>query len=73
MVVRTPQLPQINLSLSSFAPPLFVDMEAFFEFSFWMSEELLDLEARFADRIVRKEKVSVAPSINPHGKKVRPR
>ncbi len=39
------QPPQINLARQPFEPPLFVDMEAFFEFSFWITEELLDLEA----------------------------
>ncbi len=48
MAIRTPQLPQLNLSRSQYEQPLFVDMEAFFDFSFWMSEELLDLETRFA-------------------------
>ena len=39
------QPPQINLARRRFEEPFFVDMESFFEFSFWMSEELLDLEA----------------------------
>lgn len=39
------QMPQINLARQNFEKPFFVDMEAFFEFSFWISEELLDLEA----------------------------
>jgi hypothetical protein len=47
MVIRTPQLPQLNLSRNQFDQPFFVDMESFFEFSFWVSEELLDLEFRF--------------------------
>ena len=47
MVIRTPQLPQLNLSRNDFDQPFFVDMESFFEFSFWMSEELLDLEEQF--------------------------
>ena len=41
------QLPQINLACRKFEPPLYVDMEAFFEFSFWITEELLDLEANY--------------------------
>jgi hypothetical protein len=49
MAIRTPQLPQLNLARQTYERPFFVDMEAFFEFSFWMSEELLDLESRFAD------------------------
>ena len=47
MVIRTPQLPQLNLARNQFDRPLFVDMESFFDFSFWISEELLDLEAKF--------------------------
>ncbi len=37
--------PQINLARRQFEEPFFVDMESFFEFSFWITEELLDLEA----------------------------
>ena len=37
--------PRVNLSRRPGEPPLDVDMEAFFEFSFWMAEELLDLIA----------------------------
>jgi len=48
-VIRTPQLPQLNLARSPYERPFFVDMEAFFEFSFWLSEELLELESRFKD------------------------
>jgi len=47
MANRIPQAPQLDLSRSRYEKPLFVDMEAFFDFSFWISEELLDLEARF--------------------------
>ena len=50
MAIRTPQVAQLNLARHRYDLPFFVDMEAFFEFSFWMSEELLDLEARFADQ-----------------------
>ena len=39
------QLPQINLARRLFEPPFCIDMEAFFEFSFWIAEELLDLLA----------------------------
>jgi hypothetical protein len=49
-MIRTPQLPQLNLSRSPYERPFFVDMEAFFDFSFWLSEELLELEARFKDK-----------------------
>ena len=37
--------PKLNLSRKAGRPPLMVDMERFFEFSFWMAEELLDLVA----------------------------
>ena len=46
-MIRKPQAPQFNLSPDKFETPFFVDMESFFEFSFWISEELLDLEAQF--------------------------
>lgn len=49
-MIRNPQTPQLNLAKNRFEPPFFVDMEAFFEFSFWISEELLDLEAKFSER-----------------------
>ncbi len=39
--------PQINLSRRPCEPPLNVSMEAFFEFTFWLAEELLDLEAQY--------------------------
>lgn len=50
MVIRTPQVPQLDLSRSPYERPLFVDMEAFFDFSFWIAEELLELEARFQSK-----------------------
>lgn len=51
MTTRIPQLPQLNLTRGPYdQQPLFVDMEAFFEFSFWIAEELLDLEARLKHR-----------------------
>ena len=49
------QPPQIDLARSRFEGPFFVDMEAFFEFSFWISEELLDLEARFKLKSQREQ------------------
>lgn len=51
MTFRNAQPPQLNLSRRPYELPFFVDMEAFFEFSFWISEELLDLEA--ADKLKR--------------------
>lgn len=42
--------PTIELSLSQFEKPIAVDLEHFFEFSFDLAEDLLDLEARFKPR-----------------------
>lgn len=42
--------PTIELSLSRFEKPIEVDLENFFEFSFDLAEDLLDLEARFKPR-----------------------
>ena len=42
--------PTIELSLSRFEKPITVDLEHFFEFSFDLAEDLLDLEARFKPR-----------------------
>ena len=47
--IRSTTPPKINLSLRNDEPPFMVDMQAFFEFSFWMAEALLDLEAQFGD------------------------
>ena len=46
-MIRTPQLPQLNLASHQYDRPFFVDMEAFFDFSFWLAEELLELESQF--------------------------
>ena len=42
--------PAIELSLSQFEKPIEVDLEKFFEFSFDLAEDLLDLEAQFKPR-----------------------
>ena len=49
-MIRSPQLPQIDLARHMFDLPLVVDMEAFFDFSFWIAEELLDLEAKYGKK-----------------------
>ena len=49
-VNRIPQAPQLNLARRQFDRPLFVDMEAFFDFSFWIAEELLDLETAYQEK-----------------------
>lgn len=38
--------PTIELPSNQFETPLRMDVQAFLDFSFWMSEELLDLEAQ---------------------------
>ena len=55
MIHRETRPPQISLpafesSGQTFGREIPVDMEAFFEFSFWMAEELLDLEACYSDQ-----------------------
>ena len=45
-----PPAPSIELSLSPFEKPMEVDLEGFFEFSFDLAEDLLDLEAQFRPR-----------------------
>ena len=42
--------PTIELPSNRFEEPIEVDVQAFFDFSFWMSEELLKLETKFAPR-----------------------
>ncbi|MEM7457062.1 MAG: hypothetical protein AAF456_22155 [Planctomycetota bacterium] len=44
---RDVTIPRLNLSRNPGEPPMMVDMQAFFEFTFWMAEELLDLEAKY--------------------------
>ena len=46
MVVRNSEISVLNLARNKYEAPFFVNMESFFEFSFWISEELLDLEAQ---------------------------
>lgn len=65
MALRTPQLPQIDLARSKYGRPLFVDMEAFFEFSFWIAEELLDLEAQH----LVKNSGRLGPRVSPEATK----
>lgn len=49
MNLRKIQPPKINLNVPAGSVPLTMDMQKFFEFSFWIAEELLDLEAQFAN------------------------
>lgn len=41
--------PQIRLNTQLGQPPLTMKLDHFFEFSFWLAEELLELEDRFAE------------------------
>lgn len=49
MLHRTLPPPTIELPATRFEAPLQLDLERFLAFSFWMTEELLDLEERHAD------------------------
>ena len=51
--------PKLELTMTRFESPMEVDMERFFEFSFDLAEDLLDMEARFgAKRNRRSDRVS---------------
>lgn len=51
--------PTIELTLTRFEAPIEIDMERFFEFSFDLAEDILDMEARFkAHRKPRTDRVS---------------
>lgn len=67
MFSRDNTIPQINLSRRNDDRPFDVSMEAFFEFSFWLSEELLDLVAEQQHNLPRHEVGGDAPpfSSNP--------
>ena len=47
--------PKLNLARNPEQAPFFVDMERFFEFSFWIAEELLDLVALHQEQVQLKE------------------
>ena len=47
MAIRQNTSPTVRLTDNRFEQPLTIDMQAFFEFSFDMAEDLLDLEAKF--------------------------
>ena len=57
MLDRLPPCPAMELISNPFEDPIRVDLQAYLEFCFWMSEELLDLEARFTDRPGVQQKV----------------
>lgn len=54
------QAPQINLARRPFETEFWVDMESFFEFSFDISEELLDLEARHKSQFGTRKRLKDA-------------
>ena len=57
----SPVLPhaKLELTLTRFEAPIEVDMERFFEFSFDLAEDILDMEARFgAKRNRRNDRVT---------------
>lgn len=49
MAIRNYSAPMIRLNVPTGRPALLMEMDRFFEFSFWMAEELLDLESDFSD------------------------
>ena len=49
-MIRSPQLPKLDLARHKFDLPLLVDMEAFFGFSFWLAQELLELEDEYKNK-----------------------
>ena len=52
--------PQLELTLTRFEAPMEVDMERFFEFSFDLAEDILDMEARFkAQRNQRRDRCTL--------------
>ena len=63
VVMSNPVNPKINLVRNPSELPLEVDMEAFFDFSFWLAEELVDLiatqeeEARRNKRTRQRDRV----------------
>lgn len=57
--------PMLNLNRRDDQPPFFVDLQAYFEFCFWMTEELLDLEAQFKPRRARGPLAWSVANINP--------
>ncbi len=56
MLVRTRQddfsSTSVTLNNRFSSPPLTMELDQFFEFSFWLAEELTDLESRFASQHV---------------------
>ena len=52
--------PTIQLPSNRFEEPIEVDVDAYFEFSFWMSAELLELENRFAPKTANQPTTKVS-------------
>lgn len=49
MNTRANPAPKIRLNVPVGRPSLMMDLQQFFELNFWLAEELLDLEATYAD------------------------
>ncbi len=47
MIARELSPPKLNLVRDPSAPPMYVRLESFFDFCFWLAEELQDLEGQF--------------------------
>lgn len=47
MIERERTLPKLNLTRDPGQSPMYVNMETFLEFCFWLAEELQDLESQF--------------------------
>lgn len=47
MIERELTPPMLNLTRNPGQTPMFVSMDTFFDFCFWLAEELQDLECRF--------------------------
>ncbi len=51
--------PKLELTLTRFESPMEIDMERFFEFSFDLAEDILDMETRFgAKRNRRSDRIT---------------
>ncbi len=57
--------PMLDLNRRDDQPPFFVDLQAYFEFCFWMAEELLDLEAQFKPNRNRRPLAWSVANIDP--------
>ena len=68
MTEKSTQPTQLVLTRDSAAGRIKVDMEAFFDFSFWMAEELEDLVAQWQHRAVVANEDDLRRSNSPPSK-----